>query len=316
MPYTPIALFAYNRPHLTRPTLEALSANILAAQSDLHIFCDGPKTGEHAEGVEAVRVLAREWKGFKSVTVVERDTNFGLAKSIITGASQLLDAHGTVIVMEDDLITSPHFLAHMNNALEFYRSELSAFSVTGYMYPPSLFNLPQGYEYDAFAAYRCHSWGWATWKDRWDKVDWDVADFEAFMNDQEAQARFNRGGKDLTGMLGLQVDGVIDSWAIRFCYAHFRNEASCIYPIRSLVHNTGFDGSGVHCTIQQDGTFSNLLDSDWQPAKLPPAQVQPSIAQEFKTMFDERLLAVTPPPPHPRSLKARIKRFLAQIGLS
>ena len=62
----PIVLFCYNRPQHTEQTLRALSENILAEQSELFVFCDGPKadaTEEQLKKIEEVRriVKIKKW---------------------------------------------------------------------------------------------------------------------------------------------------------------------------------------------------------------------------------------------------------------
>ena len=160
----PIILFTYNRPDHTRLTVESLRRNTGAAESDLYIFCDGPKNDQHTEKVRDVRQYLRRIEGFKSVNMVERDANLGLAKSIIAGTSQVLEKHAACIVLEDDMLSAPTFLLFMNEALRAYRDRDDIFSVTGYNYP---LEIPPDYPYDAYLSYRGSSWGWGTWADRW-----------------------------------------------------------------------------------------------------------------------------------------------------
>ena len=120
MSYAPVAVFAYRRPEHLRRAVSSLAANPQAATTDLHVFCDGPKGRRDETDVQAVRALARGIKGFRSLTVVENKFNRGLAESIIAGVTQVVEAQGRVIVVEDDLVLSPHFLAFMNQALDCY----------------------------------------------------------------------------------------------------------------------------------------------------------------------------------------------------
>ncbi|NMG33878.1 glycosyltransferase [Azoarcus sp. TTM-91] len=295
----PIVLFAYNRPSHTRATLEALARNTLAAQSDLVIFSDAPKDDAAASAVREVREVLAGVTGFASVRVVERERNMGLARSVIAGVTELLDAHGRVIVLEDDLVTSRHFLQYMNDALDYYADDPKAFSIGGYQFPARTMAIPMRYRHDTYASYRCCSWGWATWRDRWARIDWDMGYIDAFMADREQQARFNRGGPDMTQMLMHQHQGRIDSWAIRFCHAHFANDMRCIYPVKSLVSNIGLDNSGVHCGVdprrQHDSLDEAFIPSDFCRAD----PVEPELAAAFYQAF-------CPPPPEPEPLTPRV----------
>ena len=121
----PIALFVYNRPDHTQQTIVSLQKNTLAKNSNLYIFSDGPKTEKDIPKVNEVRQFLKNINGFKSVTVIERKSNWGLAKSIIEGVSEIINLYERVIVLEDDIVTSNTFLSFMNGALNFYYNNSS-----------------------------------------------------------------------------------------------------------------------------------------------------------------------------------------------
>ncbi|VFQ47296.1 glycosyltransferase [Desulfoluna butyratoxydans] len=247
MKAAPVALFTYNRPEHTRRTVEALRNNELAGATPLIIFSDGPRDHSMDKSVQEVRNYISTVDGFESIVIHHRKKNMGLASSIIQGVTEVAGESGRVIVLEDDLVTAPSFLSYMNEALSFYRDTPEVFSISGYNLPPQTMKIAADYPYDVYFNPRAHSWGWGTWADRWAKADWQVNDFKTFIADREQIRQFHSGGEDLTHMLQLQMEGRIDSWAIRWCYTHFREHAFCVYPTRSLVENIGFDGSGVHC---------------------------------------------------------------------
>jgi len=278
----PIALFVYNRPAHTRRTVEALRANHLARQSDLFIFADAAKTEAGAATVAAVRQFIRAMDGFKSVTLIERERNFGLAVSVITGVTQLCEKFGRVIAMEDDLLTTPDFLTFMNQALDHYEAEPRVFSISGFNFA---LGDPKVYPYDAFFFYRSSSFGWGTWKDRWEKADWAVTDYGSFRNDKDQQRRFNRGGRDLSGMLEMQMAGRIDSWAIRWAYSHFKQDALALLSTRPRIYNIGSDGSG---TNTRRGSFrqSPLTGEHKSEFQFPfPVAIEPDLAAELHTLL-------------------------------
>ncbi len=146
----------------------------------------------------------------------------------------------------------------MNEALEVYKKIDKAYSITGYNLPPSSLKIPINYKNDVYFNPRPMSWSWATWKDRWDKVDREVCDYDNFLKNKKAQKEFNKaGGNDLTDMLIRQMDGKIDSWYIIWCFTHYRNSALCVYPTKSMILNIGHDASGVHCGIDQNGLYTH-----------------------------------------------------------
>jgi hypothetical protein len=300
-PLAPIALFVYNRPEHTRRTVEALRANHLAPQSDLFVFADAAKNESGAVAVGAVRKFIRTIDGFKSVTIIERERNRGLSKSVITGVTQLCSEHGRVIAVEDDILTAPDFLAFMNHALERYSDEPRVFSVGAFNLP---IVTPKTYSYDAFCSYRFMCWGWGTWKDRWEKCDWSVEDFPEFMADREKQKRFNRGGDDLSWLLAQHMEGRVDSWDTVWAYTHSKHDAVALLSVISRAYNIGFDGTGIHC--RRAPFKQNALPSEGNTEyRFPEVSIpEPYFAKEIQRL-------------HHRSIPRKFARYLyGRMGLT
>ena len=258
MPLAPIVLFAYNRAdHLTR-TLAALSANALADESDLYVYSDGPNPNkpQDAERVAAVRRELLTVTGFRTVKVAERSENWGLARSVIEGVTEVINEHQQAIVVEDDLITARSFLSFMNEALRFYADQPHIFSISGYTLAIAF---PKDYPHDVYLFQRASSWGWATWADRWEKADWKMHYLSDFERRADLRRGFEAGGADLVPMLRKQARGWINSWMIRWSYAHFAHQAYGVYPRRSRVQNVGHDLTGVNSnrTTRFDVPLSN-----------------------------------------------------------
>ena len=234
--YAPICLFTYNRLDETKKTIEALQNNFLAKESHLYIYSDGGKNDDDIQKILKVRDYLHSISGFKSVSIYESLKNKGLANSVITGVSEVLENHDRIIVLEDDLLTSPNFLDFLNQSLTFYEEDNKIFSVSGYTL--DLPSLPGGKEY--YFGYRASSWGWGIWKDRWSLIDWDVGDYEYFIKNKNLINKFKRGGSDLSRMLRNQMNGEIDSWAIRFCYHQFKFDLLTLFPTKSKLISIGF----------------------------------------------------------------------------
>ncbi len=261
-PYAPIVIFLYCRPDKTAALFDSLIKNPLSSMSDVYVFSDGPKNEKAREGVEAVREYLADPSlagHFKSFTVDKAASNRGLAASVIDGVGRVIEEYERAIVLEDDLTVSPVFLDYMNSCLDHYKKDKRIFSISGYSpYLPS----SSGYDKNVYLSYRASSWGWATWKDRWVMVDWSVSDYAAFKYDPAANRRFMRGGNDLPSMLRAQMKGKIDSWAVRFCYCQSRNDMLSVAPVRSLVSNSGFDGTGTNCLPGDESGFGRVNTDD------------------------------------------------------
>lgn len=304
---TPVILFVYSRPWHTQQTVEALRKNDLATESELFIFADGPKanaTEEQKERIRQVREYIHNIDGFKKVTLQKSEQNIGCADSIIQGISSVFERYDKVIVIEDDIVTSKCFLRFMNESLDFFENDDRIFSVSGYTFPSKTMNIPESYKKDIYLSYRHGSWGWGTWKNRWNSVDWEIRDFKEFSENIELQNAFNRGGADMGGMLKDQMEGNIDAWDIRFDYSLFKQNKFNVRPVKSLVTNVGLDSSGTHTGA--DEKLITTLDDNWIP-KIEMVEPDKTILKNFRKVFD-------PPPKLQRySLKCFIRKIWKRL---
>lgn len=269
MSYAPIILFIYNRPNHTMRTLEALSSNTLAQESDLFIYADGPKenaTEEQRERIRQTREVARSRQWCRTVTLIESDTNKGLAASIIAGVTETVNKYGRVIVLEDDLITSPYFLEYMNEALNVYKDTEKVACIHGYVEPHEK-PLPE-----TFFMKGADCWGWGTWKRAWDKFNPNGQELLDEIHRRNCERDFNFGNAyPYVRMLEDQIAGKNDSWAIRWLASAYLCDMYCLYPNETLVLNTGFDGSGTHCGSMALGE-RKLTDHKVNVARQEPEQ--------------------------------------------
>ena len=241
----PIALFVYKRPDHTKKALEALKNNALAQESDIYIFSDGWKNNDEKNQVQKVRNYVKNISGFRKIEIIEREVNFGLAKSIISGVTDIVNKYGKIIVLEDDLVTSPYFLQYMNDSLDLYKDEKKVISIHGYMYPTRW--SPSSSEPETLFLKNPSCWGWGTWKRGWDLFEPDGEKLLKEIEKNKFKKQFDfENSYDYYGMLKRQVEGKNNSWAIRWYASAFLKDKLTLYPTKSLVENVGFDGSGVH----------------------------------------------------------------------
>lgn len=288
MELAPIVLFVYNRLSHTKQTVEALQNNILAKQSNLYIFSDGPKN-ETVEEVNKVRAYIKTISGFKSVTIYESQYNKGLANSIIDGVTQILKQYGKIIVLEDDLETNQWFLTFMNDALNKYENKNNIFMIGGHNVK---IKIPFWYTQDYYLVHRSCSWGWGTWLNKWEFADWTVKGYNDFIKNESEIQKFNRIGSDVTPMLKSQMEGKIDSWAIRWEFCMFKHDAYCLRPVYSLVNNIGLDGTGVHCgkTDASEITYK-LYNKNKYKINLPTKPlINSTLEKYFKNFYDRNII--------------------------
>jgi len=281
MKLAPIVLFAYKRLDTLRQTVESLQKNYLASKSDLYIFSDGAKGDSDKGAVTTVREYISTIDSFKSITVYESPANKGLANSIRDGVSQVLKSHETAIVLEDDLVSSANFLNFMNEALVFYKDESKVFSIAGFSIP-----IKSNTKFDNYFTQRSNSTGWATWNDRWLKIDWDVSDYFDFKNNTKLRRNFNRMGSDMSGMLDRQMQGKINSWAIRWCYHQFKHDLFSAHALVSKIDNVGFTIDASN-TTETYNRFQTKLDDGIKTDFLFSKDIglDPKIIKQFTKRF-------------------------------
>lgn len=242
----PIALFVYNRVEHTRRTISHLQKNLLSDESRLIIFSDAAKSEKDIESVEEVREFIKTVDGFKAVRIIERPTNMGLAESIIDGVNQLTEEYGKVIVLEDDLLTSPFTLKYFNQALKKYQDNNKVMQIGAYMFPlKDSDSLPNTFFFRATS-----SWGWATWKRAWDHFEPDVTIVYNQFDKQKIKDFSIEGKMNYWNQLLDFKNKKNNSWAIRWYASVFLNNGLVLYPAKSLVENIGHDGTGVHSNIE------------------------------------------------------------------
>lgn len=256
---TPIVIFAFNRPKMLKRLLDSLQNDVLFDQSGLYIFIDGPRNKTDEVKVEAVKQIAKGICDIKPTVrrMITAKQNQGLGNSIISGVSRIIQQYGKAIVLEDDLVCTPNFLSYMNQALDFYEQDERIISICGYGLK---IKRPKDYVGDVYLSVRSSSWGWATWKNRWEKIDWEIKDWDKLSHDASLQKAFNQGGSDLYGMLKGYMEGKNHSWAIRFCYNQFRQGKYAICPFLSKIDNEGFGAEATNCK-QSYSRFKCELDN-------------------------------------------------------
>ena len=290
MQYAPIALFTYNRADHTRQAVESLLKNEETKYSDLFIFSDGAKNEKAVEGVKKNREYIRSFKNdndkltlryadatitssFRSVTIIEREKNWGLANSLIAGITEIVKKYGRVIVVEDDLILSPYFLKFMNESLEKYKDEEKVSSIAAFLNPVEG-DVPETFFLRYFAC-----WGWATWKRGWDILIND--DRELLRRLRWKKNDFNIGGTGpFYGILYCDKIGLNDSWAVRFYASQFLAGKLQLFPGRTLAVQTGTDGSGTH-SASEDSKYDGMQVSQ------VPIELNDIPVEESKEMYDK-----------------------------
>ena len=284
---SPICIFVYKRFKTTKLMLESLLACPECAESELYVFMDEARNDDEATGVEKVRALFDDLHGFKEIHPYPARMNKGMARSVIEGVSTVLQKHDSVIVLEDDLVVSPDFLTFMNAAIDAYRDREDIWSISGYT--PDLSILKQNNKDGVFLVPRAQCWGWATWSNRWETVDWEVSDYNYLARNKKRRAAFNQGGNDLFRTLEMERRERIESWAVRWAYAASKQHKWTVNPVQSKVQNIGLKSSQSHVgwhderhNVELQGN-ATTIDPNVQPDE--------TLVQAFKKHHDLSIIS-------------------------
>ncbi|MFM4768966.1 hypothetical protein ACET82_13010 [Aeromonas veronii] len=259
--FSPVVLFVFSRPDHTKKTVDALLANPEACNTDLIVYADAARSEKDVAAVEAVRELFSDLHGFKSVTINLREKNYGLARNIMEGVTQVTAMYGRAIVLEDDIVTSPAFLNYMNTALDKYENIKEVWHISGWNYPiKSNESLPETFFWRTM-----NCWGWATWADRWQHFKKNPGELVNSWSSDDVK-RFNLDGThDFWAQVVANHERKLNTWAIFWYATIFAHKGLCLNPTLSFVENIGNDGSGENCG-HDDIYKSNLgmkFDHGW-----------------------------------------------------
>tara|TARA_B110000503_G_scaffold141752_1_gene236231 strand:+ start:3899 stop:4819 length:921 start_codon:yes stop_codon:yes gene_type:complete len=251
---SPVAIFTYNRPDHLRQCIKSLKKNLLFKKTKFFIFQDGLKSYDGSISAK-YEVLFSELPG--NFKIIKRKKNYGLKRNIISGVSQILSRYKTAIICEDDLVFHKDFIYYMNSMLKKYDKHKNISSISGFSYAfkNQISHFPNEYLLSLTS-----SWGWATWGVYWNKFrksNLSLKKKELFKN-RKMQYNFDYDGSQ-SHTLWLKKNSLnkISSWNIEWEFFNFANSYLTLYPKRTLVENTGFDGSGTHC-LKTSYQFQNI----------------------------------------------------------
>ncbi len=275
--------------------------------SEVIVYADGPRNKSDEDGVRQVRELL-ETRKTSNMTVVTRESNFGLANSIMSAVTDITRRAGRVIVVEDDLVLQPSSLIWLNSGLDAYEHEERVMQISAYQYRVPEFASRQQGSFQRFAT----TWGWATWRRAWDKFDAKAIGWESVREDMAVRTAFDAGGVyPFSAMLEKQMAGKVDSWGIRWSWSVFREKGLTLMPPRSLVTNTGMDASGTHNSI---GALKRFVSGPapllWTAPDPPSLPVGVTLSPDDEGAFRQGLRRTNV------MRNARIKAILAGMGLS
>lgn len=246
MSKSPVVIFGYKRAAKLDTLLTSLEECTYINETDVFIFIDGPKSKHDEKQISESILVSKKTRNYKSINLVCKDINIGLANSIITGVTEVIEKYGRVIVLEDDLSVNKNFLLVMNDMLDEYKDHLDIWSINGYSFPIKVDSLSE----DWYAVNRASSWGWATWLDRWLLIEWDMN--KLIKSPSFNISKIQKEIPDTKMMIYNHKKGYINSWALRWTLNQNLHNKISLSPKYSLVQNHGFSSEGTHGSFRKD----------------------------------------------------------------
>lgn len=256
MNYSPILISVYDRvAHLTK-CVESIKENKEAKDSDLFIAVDYPNKASDKDKIEKVLKYCASIDGFKSVNIIKRNKNFGAGINATEALFELFEHYDKAICMEDDNIVSSTFLEFMNDALNYYENDDRIINITGFNYPV---DMPATYDKDVYIWPAYSAYGVGYWRKKFNREYLELNDFDEFITDKKLVDAFNNVAEHILPILfhGLKNGEIYGDCAISYNY--FRKNKFALFPVISKVKNIGYDGSGLHCGINE-GFAKRLID--------------------------------------------------------
>lgn len=277
MEFAPICLVAHRRPQHLRQCLYSLAQCAEARKSAIYIFVDGPRNDQERVQVEEVIDCATLAIEFGDLSVIASPVNLGMTKSVVGAVSRVIKERGRAIVVEDDLVVSPSFLAFMNDALNAYANIEQVFGISGYLFK----DLRPVFRNAAFFSRRPSCWGWATWSRAWRHFDHSRESLLYRIKETGLEKFLDPvGALSISNKLRQGIDGIDHSWSPMWFSSVALADGFFLYPPASMTSNIGFDGSGEHQLITH--AYKTDLVDFVAPVQLPN---QINVTHEVDELF-------------------------------
>lgn len=242
---TPIAFLVFNRPQHTARVFARIRE---ARPRTLYVIADGPREDKPGDRVRCsdVRRIVEEGIDWPCEFVrIYSDVNLGCAKRVSSGISEVFADVESSIILEDDCVPNPTFFPFCDELLDRYKNDDRVGQVTGCSFlEESDSNMKESYYFSRYP----HCWGWATWRRAWQKYDHKMSDWSGKM----LSSHWPKGLDDPAERIRWEkcfdsvLDGKVDSWAYRWTYSLWRNNAVSVNSRLNLVMNVGFGPDATH----------------------------------------------------------------------
>lgn len=232
---TPVTIIIYNRYKNTIKLFDVLKK---IEPSQLFVIADGPKENdvEDEKNIMQTRSILDSIDWDCNVTKIYREHNLGLEKNITLGLNEVFSNVQETIILEDDCIPNESFFQFCTELLKHYKDNKEIVQISGTKYIPNEIRY-HSYYYSKYSI----EWGWATWKDRWERYDALMEGWPNMRKKKDFRDLFssNKTYKYWRYIFDNCYKGNINSWAYKWLYNNLIEHGYSIIPSVNLVENIG-----------------------------------------------------------------------------
>ncbi|NEO86272.1 MAG: sugar transferase [Spirulina sp. SIO3F2] len=279
----PLVITAFARPDLLAPILQTIQQQTLLPPQ-LIAFVDGPRKARDEPLIQACINLLEDCARSIPIEIVARSQNLGCDRNVILGFTEVFTTHEALVYLEDDDLPNACFYDRMCRLLAVYRDCPQIASVSSYATLPTELD-PKTIEADFFVSRRFFSWGFGTWRDRWQQLDLmhvsgQYNPFEQFYNIPATM----QTQRTIINQFWLEKNRKTD-WVITFTIASLYHQKVHIIPKTSFVENIGFGHAQSETYRGAEQAWVNAhYDADFIPNRLPAQfDLLPPLASPLST---------------------------------
>lgn len=272
----PIALFIFNRPHLTAQVYERIRA---ARPKRFLVVADGPRATrpDDVELCKATRavVSSPDWPCEFLTNFSEK--NLGCRGRMSSGLDWAFQQCSEAVILEDDCLPGASFFNFCSEMLRHYRDDDRVVHVSGDNYQDGRRRGDASYFFSRYPL----SWGWASWRRAWRHYDVKVLKWPAAYRERWLESCLDNP-KEIChweAIFDSLYRGQIDTWDYQWVFACWRQRGLSVHPNQNLVSNIGVGPDATHFT--EDHSTVGIPIQELNECVHPPEVIRDEEADRF-----------------------------------
>lgn len=237
---TPVLFITFVRPDYARQTWDGIKA---AKPKTLYFYSNKGRTDKEGEVVrnEEIRAYIKEVDWECDLHTWFRDECVNVYDSLRGAIDWLFENEEQGIVLEEDCVPTLGFFSYADQLIAKFKNDRRIWFISG----DNFINYnPGGYDY--IFSHHSQIYGWASWRDRWNSIDWNLTTLDLFLSDGYVNYLFPfaKLARDRISIMKRAKNWLLQTqcWDGIFYANMLMNNAMSIYPRENLITNIGVSG--------------------------------------------------------------------------